>query len=236
MPGPSDLPPRTEADSIGPLDIPAGNYWGVQTLRSTQNFPFTSPAALMPHEIIVSQCIVKKCAAQYNKLHGKLSATIADAIITVADEVISNSADIPLSQFPLTIYQTGSGTQTNMNCNEVLAARATHILSKFDATAVGNKDSPHFVHPNDHVNMGQSSNDSFPTAMHIACATALLNVTIPGLTRLWESLKRKSEEYDNVIKIGRTHCQDATPLTFGQVSNQSHSHPPPHMHVWAPTQ
>jgi len=149
---------------------------------------------------------VKKCCALYNKSKGKMSGEVADAIAAAADEVTSGGLD---DHFPLVIYQTGSGTQTNMNVNEVLSNRAIQLLGG----TVGTK-SP--VHPNDHCNMGQSSNDSFPTAMHIACAKVMIEITIPGLDRLAQALRAKEDEFKSVVKIGRTHCQDATPLTLGQ--------------------
>ncbi|GMI52283.1 hypothetical protein TeGR_g4202 [Tetraparma gracilis] len=202
---------------MGPLPIPARTYYGVQTARSLLNFPFPSsgPAARMPRQIVDAQALVKKCAARYNVGAGKLAGEKGEAIMRAADEVIGGSDAVPDSQFPLAMYQTGSGTQTNMNVNEVLSSRATHLLSG-SASAVGDRSSPHYVHPNDDVNMGQSSNDSFPTAMHIACVRALKEATLPGLRKLQEALKAKGEEYASVIKIGRTHCQDATPLTVGQ--------------------
>jgi len=149
---------------------------------------------------------VKKCCALYNKSKGKMSGEVADAIAAAADEVTSGGLD---DHFPLVIYQTGSGTQTNMNVNEVLSNPAIQLLGG----TVGTK-SP--VHPNDHCNMGQSSNDSFPTAMHIACAKVIIEITIPGLDRLAQALRAKEDEFKSVVKIGRTHCQDATPLTLGQ--------------------
>mmetsp|Transcript_5130 Transcript_5130/g.6628 ORF Transcript_5130/g.6628 Transcript_5130/m.6628 type:complete len:473 (-) Transcript_5130:797-2215(-) len=200
------LPSRQESDSFGSLDIPPGKLWGAQTQRSIQNFPIGSIESRMPLPIVYAQATVKKCCALYNKSAGKISPEIADAIAKAADEVISGKLD---DHFPLVIYQTGSGTQTNMNVNEVLANRAIQFLGG----EVGSK-SP--VHPNDHCNMGQSSNDSFPTAMHIACAKVVSEITIPGLERLLEALKDKSKEFEKIIKIGRTHCQDATPMTLGQ--------------------
>jgi len=149
---------------------------------------------------------VKKCCALYNAAQSKLPSNVADSIAKAADEVMSGSLD---SHFPLVIYQTGSGTQTNMNVNEVLSNRAIQILGG----EVGSKDP---VHPNDHCNMGQSSNDSFPTAMHIAVAKSVNEITIPGLKTLAASLRAKSKEFESIVKIGRTHCQDATPLTLGQ--------------------
>lgn len=164
----------------------------------------------MPLPVVYAQATLKKCCALYNKSIGKMDGEIADAIARAADEVISGKLD---RHFPLVIYQTGSGTQTNMNVNEVLANRAIMILGGEGAGAVGTK-SP--VHPNDHCNMGQSSNDSFPTAMHISCAKLLAECTVPGLKKLASALRAKEEEFKSIVKIGRTHCQDATPLTLGQ--------------------
>ena len=202
----ASLPPRTESDSMGVLSIPAGKLWGAQTQRSIQNFPIGGPESKMPLPIVYAQATLKKCCAQYNKSVGKMDATVADAIAQAADEVIAGKLD---AHFPLVIFQTGSGTQTNMNVNEVLANRAIQILGG----EVGSK-TP--VHPNDHCNMGQSSNDSFPTAMHISCAKVVSEITLPGLKKLHAALAAKSTEFDKIIKIGRTHCQDATPLTLGQ--------------------
>lgn len=200
------LPSRTESDSFGSLEIPPGKLWGAQTQRSIQNFPIGSIESRMPLPIIYAQATLKKCCALYNKSIGKMPENIADAIAQAADEVISGKLD---DHFPLVIFQTGSGTQTNMNVNEVLANRAIMILG-------GEVGSKNLVHPNDHCNMSQSSNDSFPTAMHIACAKVILEITIPGMETLLNSLKSKSEEFKDLVKIGRTHCQDATPITLGQ--------------------
>lgn len=203
-----DLPPRVESDSFGELDIAAGKLWGAQTQRSIANFPIGGDESKMPLPIVHAMAVVKKCCAKYNVSIGKMPVEVSDALCSAADEVISGKLD---RHFPLVIYQTGSGTQTNMNVNEVLSNRAIQML-KGDAE-VGSK-SP--VHPNDHCNMGQSSNDSFPTAMHIACAKTIHDVTLPGLQTLARALRDKSAEFDHVVKIGRTHCQDATPLTLGQ--------------------
>ena len=200
------LPSRSESDSMGSLQIPPGKLWGAQTQRSIQNFPIGSIESRMPLPIVYAQATVKKCCAIYNKSVGKMPADIADAISQAADEVISGKLD---DHFPLVIFQTGSGTQTNMNVNEVLANRAIQLLGG----EVGSKNP---VHPNDHCNMGQSSNDSFPTAMHIASATMIIKTTIPGLEILLKALKEKAAEFQHIVKIGRTHCQDATPLTLGQ--------------------
>mmetsp|Transcript_15377 Transcript_15377/g.30829 ORF Transcript_15377/g.30829 Transcript_15377/m.30829 type:complete len:527 (-) Transcript_15377:111-1691(-) len=204
------LPTRVESDSFGELSIPPGSLWGAQTQRSTQNFPIGGREARMPTEVIYAMCLIKKCCAEYwsdpNCGGGMMAKEKSEAIGKAADEVMAGMHD---DQFPLVIYQTGSGTQTNMNVNEVLSNRAIMIMGG----EVGSK-TP--VHPNDDCNMGQSSNDSFPTAMHIASVITILNRTIPGLKILLEALQAKSKEFDSIVKIGRTHCQDATPLTLGQ--------------------
>ncbi|MCW9044555.1 MAG: class II fumarate hydratase [Pseudopelagicola sp.] len=195
---------RTETDSFGPLEVPTDKYWGAQTQRSIMNFPIGWEK--QPVAIVRALGVIKKACALENKATGKLDAKIADAIIEAAGEVIAGKFD---DNFPLVVWQTGSGTQSNMNSNEVIANRAIEILGG----VVGSKDP---VHPNDHCNMGQSSNDTFPTAMHIAAAMTVRDVLMPGLTKLAEALEAKSEEFKDIIKIGRTHTQDATPLTLGQ--------------------
>jgi fumarate hydratase class II len=195
---------RTETDSIGAIDVPADAYWGAQTQRSIQNFPF-GPEERMPIGIVHAQAIVKQAAARVNVQHG-LDPKIAEVIDQVAQEVIDGKLD---DQFPLVIWQTGSGTQTNMNVNEVIAGRANEILT-------GKRGGKSPIHPNDHVNMAQSSNDSFPTALHIAAARAVTLDLFPALERLHTSLDRKAHDWDHIVKIGRTHLQDATPLTLGQ--------------------
>lgn len=195
---------RTETDSIGAIDVPASAYWGAQTQRSIQNFPF-GPEERMPIGIVHAQAIVKQAAARVNVKHG-LDPKIAEVIDRVAQEMIDGKLD---DQFPLVIWQTGSGTQTNMNVNEVIAGRANEILT-------GNRGGKNPIHPNDHVNMAQSSNDSFPTALHIAAARAVALDLFPALERLHGALDRKAREWDHIVKIGRTHLQDATPLTLGQ--------------------
>ncbi|SFJ28258.1 fumarase, class II [Sphingomonas sp. NFR04] len=195
---------RTETDSIGAIEVPADAYWGAQTQRSIQNFPF-GPEERMPIGIVHAQAIVKQAAARVNVKHG-LDPKIAEVIDQVAQEVIDGKLD---DQFPLVIWQTGSGTQTNMNVNEVIAGRANEILS-------GKRGGKSPIHPNDHVNMAQSSNDSFPTALHIAAARAVTLDLFPALERLHSSLDRKAHDWDHIVKIGRTHLQDATPLTLGQ--------------------
>ena len=195
---------RTESDSFGPLEVPSDKYWGAQTQRSIMNFPIGWEK--QPVAIVRALGVIKKACAMQNKATGKLDAAIADAIIQAAGEVIDGKFD---DNFPLVVWQTGSGTQSNMNSNEVIANRAIEIMGG----VIGSKDP---VHPNDHCNMGQSSNDTFPTAMHVATATSVRDVLLPGLNKLLAGLEAKSEEFKDIIKIGRTHTQDATPLTLGQ--------------------
>jgi fumarate hydratase class II len=195
---------RTETDSIGPIEVPADAYWGAQTERSVENFPFGTRER-MPIEIVHALALVKQAAARVNRTHG-LDATIADAIDAAAQEVIDGKLD---DQFPLVIWQTGSGTQSNMNVNEVIAGRANELLT-------GTRGGKSPVHPNDHVNMSQSSNDSFPTALHIAASLAATRRLFPALDRLKTALQAKADAWDDIVKIGRTHLQDATPLTLGQ--------------------
>jgi fumarate hydratase class II len=195
---------RTETDSFGPLEVPSDKYWGAQTQRSIMNFPIGWEK--QPVAIVRALGVIKKACAMANKASGKLNAKIADAVIQAAGEVVEGKFD---DNFPLVVWQTGSGTQSNMNSNEVIANRAIEILGG----DIGSKDP---VHPNDHCNMGQSSNDTFPTAMHIATAMSVRDVLVPGLTKLAEGLEAKAEEFKDIIKIGRTHTQDATPLTLGQ--------------------
>jgi len=196
---------RSESDSFGPIDVPAEAYWGAQTQRSMGNFPFP-PQERMPLGIIYGLAHVKRAAALTHKASGAMSAEIADAIVAAADAILTGKHD---NQFPLTIWQTGSGTQSNMNVNEVIAGIANEAL-----TGVRGGKSP--VHPNDHVNMGQSSNDSFPTAMHIAVAIATHRELLPAIGRLTDALAQKAQAWGDIVKIGRTHMQDATPLTLGQ--------------------
>jgi len=195
---------RNETDSSGTIAVPASAYWGAQTQRSIENFPF-APSERMPIGIIHALAIVKQAAARVNRRHG-LEAQIADAIDQAAGEVIAGQHD---DQFPLVIWQTGSGTQTNMNVNEVIAGRANEILT-------GSRGGKSPVHPNDHVNQGQSSNDSFPTALHIATVIAAKRDLIPALERLEAALLAKAQAWHDIVKIGRTHLQDATPITLGQ--------------------
>jgi fumarate hydratase class II len=195
---------RTETDTFGPLEVPADRYWGAQTERSRINFRIGDE--LMPLPIIRALAIVKRAAAETNRELGSLDARRAKAIVEAAQEIIDGKLD---DQFPLVVWQTGSGTQTNMNVNEVIANRANERLG----SALGAK-SP--IHPNDHVNMSQSSNDCFPTAMHIAAAQEIVRRLIPALTHLHAALEAKTKAFARIVKIGRTHTQDATPLTLGQ--------------------
>ena len=195
---------RTETDSIGAIDVPADAYWGAQTQRSIENFPFP-PHERMPIGIVHGLALVKQAAARVNRRHG-LDETKADAIEKAAAEIVSGKLD---DQFPLVIWQTGSGTQTNMNLNEVIAGRANEMLT-------GTRGGKVPVHPNDDVNRSQSSNDSFPTAIHIAASMATTTQLFPALDRLHAALDAKAKAWGEIVKIGRTHLQDATPLTLGQ--------------------
>ena len=195
---------RTETDSFGPLEVPISKYWGAQTQRSLLNFPIgweKQPAA-----IIRALGVIKKACALANVEAGKLNKPHGMAIVEAASEVIAGKLD---DHFPLVVWQTGSGTQSNMNANEVIANRAIELLGG----TVGSKDP---IHPNDHCNMGQSSNDTFPTAMHIATASTAHNTLIPNLRKLVDAIDAKIVEFGGIIKIGRTHTQDATPLTLSQ--------------------
>lgn len=196
--------PRTETDAFGPIEVPGDRYWGAQTQRSRQNFRIGDE--LMPQPMIRAMALVKKAAALTNQELGRLDPQLAEAIATAATEIIDGKMD---GHFPLVVWQTGSGTQTNMNLNEVIANRASELLGG----ALGSKKP---VHPNDHVNMGQSSNDTFPTAMHVAAAEEIAYRLDPALSRLFGALKEKAESFQDILKIGRTHMQDATPLTLGQ--------------------
>jgi len=195
---------RIETDSFGPVEVPASAYWGAQTQRSIANFPF-GERERMPIAIIHALAIVKQAAARVNRAHG-LPGEIADTIEAAAAEVAAGRLD---DQFPLVIWQTGSGTQTNMNVNEVIAGRANEALT-------GTRGGKSPVHPNDHVNMSQSSNDSFPTAIHIAASLAVAGKLFPALERLRGALEGKAMAWADIVKIGRTHLQDATPITLGQ--------------------
>ena len=195
---------RTETDSFGPIDVPLEKYWGAQTQRSLKNFPIGWEK--QPLEIIRALGIIKKACAIINKESGKLKSQHADAIIEAATEVIDGKLN---DNFPLVVWQTGSGTQSNMNVNEVIANRAIELLGG----EIGSKEP---IHPNDHCNMGQSSNDTFPTAMHIAAATEIKSNLLPRLIHLKNALKNKEIEFSGIIKIGRTHTMDATPLKLSQ--------------------
>ena len=195
---------RTETDTFGPIEVPADRYWGAQTQRSIQNFKIGWEK--QPKPIIRALGVVKRAAAEANMALGKLDPQIGNAIVAAAQEVIDGKLD---DHFPLVVWQTGSGTQSNMNANEVISNRAIEMMGG----VMGSKKP---VHPNDHVNMSQSSNDTYPTAMHIACAEQVARHVMPGLEHLHAILKKKTEAFAHIIKIGRTHTQDATPLTLGQ--------------------
>jgi fumarate hydratase, class II len=195
---------RIEHDSFGPVDVPVARLWGAQTQRSLEHFRISSER--VPEELIRALTMVKRAAATVNRDLGELDAAIADAVIEAADEVLAGRHS---EEFPLVVWQTGSGTQTNMNVNEVLANRASEILG-------GSRGERRRVHANDHVNRGQSTNDAFPTAMHVAAYEALVREVVPALRALAATLAGKSEAFAGIVKIGRTHLQDATPLTLGQ--------------------
>ncbi|MCK4919927.1 MAG: class II fumarate hydratase [Bacteroidales bacterium] len=196
---------RIEKDTMGQVEVPADKYWAAQTQRSVNNFKIGD--GNMPREIVYAFAYLKKSAAFTNYELGVLDKKKADLIGTVCDEILAGKLD---DQFPLVVWQTGSGTQSNMNLNEVIANRA-HVIE-------GNKlgEGQRLIHPNDDVNKSQSSNDTFPTAMHIAAYKMILEVTTPGVETLRDTLQKKSEDFDNIVKIGRTHWMDATPLTLGQ--------------------
>lgn len=195
---------RTEKDTFGPIEVPADRLWGAQTQRSLQNFDISGER--QPRELIRALVQVKRSSAVVNHLLGLLPQDKAGAIVAAADEVLAGQHD---GEFPLVVWQTGSGTQTNMNVNEVLANRASELLG-------GERGEGRLVHPNDDVNKSQSSNDVFPTAMHVAAVDAIRNRLMPSLARLRETLAAKARDFDGIVKIGRTHLQDATPLTLGQ--------------------
>jgi fumarate hydratase, class II len=195
---------RTEEDSMGPIEVPAGRYWGAQTQRSLHHFSIGEDR--MPVEVIRAFGVLKKAAALTNLELGKLPKEKADLIVAAAEEVIEGKLD---DHFPLFVWQTGSGTQSNMNANEVISNRAIEM-------AGGEMGSKSPIHPNDDVNMSQSSNDTFPTAMHVAAAGAVAREVVPAVTELRDALQAKSEEFSDIVKIGRTHLQDAVPLTLGQ--------------------
>lgn len=198
---------RIEKDTMGTVQVPADVYWGAQTQRSIENFKIAQDINKMPKEIIRAFAILKKAAAITNMEEGVLSKDKCDLIGRVCDEILEGKLD---DQFPLVVWQTGSGTQSNMNVNEVVAYRA-HVMQGGSLM-----DEKKAVHPNDDVNKSQSSNDTFPTAMHIAAYKILIDVTLPGLRTLRDTLKAKSKEFMHIVKIGRTHLMDATPLTLGQ--------------------
>ncbi len=195
---------RTETDSFGPIEVPADRYWGAQTQRSIQNFPIGWEK--QPVAVVRALGVIKCAAAKVNMEQGDLDPRLGNAMVEAAHEVIDGALD---AHFPLVVWQTGSGTQSNMNANEVISNRAIELLGGVKGT----KDP---IHPNDHVNKGQSSNDTFPTAMHIAAAHTATHVLIPGLEALLTALEAKEAAFSHIIKIGRTHTQDATPLTLGQ--------------------
>ena len=195
---------RTETDTFGPIEVPADRYWGAQTQRSLQNFKIGWEK--QPKPIIRALGVVKRAAAEANLALGKLDPEVAKAIVAAAQEVIDGKLD---DHFPLVVWQTGSGTQSNMNANEVISNRAIEMLG-------GQMGSKTPVHPNDHVNMSQSSNDTYPTAMYIASAEEVARSVMPAIEHLHAALTAKSREFAHIIKIGRTHTQDATPLTLGQ--------------------
>ncbi|MEO7496417.1 MAG: class II fumarate hydratase [Massilia sp.] len=195
---------RMEKDSFGPIAVPADQLWGAQTQRSLEHFAISTER--MAPALIAALAQVKRAAAEVNRGLGLLDARHAEAIVAAADEVLAGRHP---NAFPLAVWQTGSGTQTNMNMNEVLANRASELLG-------GARGEGRLLHPNDQVNMGQSSNDIFPTAMHVAAAEAVVNKVLPALAQLRGTFELKSREFANIVKIGRTHLQDATPLTLGQ--------------------
>ncbi|KLT22865.1 fumarate hydratase, class II [Wolbachia endosymbiont of Armadillidium vulgare str. wVulC] len=195
---------RIESDSLGEVKVLSEHYWGAQTQRSLENFKIGTEK--MPEPLIKALAIVKLAAAHVNMKQGSIDSRVGDAICTAAKEIIDGKFN---NEFPLVVWQTGSGTQTNMNINEVISNRAIEILG-------GDLGSKSPVHPNDHVNYGQSSNDTFPTAMHIAVAEQINRLLIPNLEELYKALNNKVQEFKDIIKVGRTHLQDATPLTLGQ--------------------
>ncbi|KAI9142265.1 fumarate hydratase [Paraphysoderma sedebokerense] len=196
---------RTERDTFGDIQVPADKYWGAQTQRSLQNFDIGGPTERMPEPVVKAFGVLKKAAAKVNMTYG-LKKEVGEAVVTAADEVIQGKL---MDHFPLVTWQTGSGTQSNMNVNEVISNRAIEMLG-------GELGSKKPVHPNDHVNMSQSSNDTFPTAMHISAALEINKRLLPALTHLRDALDNCSKKWGHIIKIGRTHLQDATPLTLGQ--------------------
>ncbi|MDQ0503978.1 class II fumarate hydratase [Xanthobacter agilis] len=195
---------RTETDTFGPIEVPSDRYWGAQAQRSLGNFKIGWEKQPLP--VVRALGIIKHAAAEVNRDLGRLDPKVAEAVMAAAQEVMDGKLD---EHFPLVVWQTGSGTQSNMNANEVISNRAIEMLG-------GEKGSKKPVHPNDHVNMSQSSNDTFPTAMHVACAEEIVRRLLPALHTLHDALEAKSKQWEHIIKIGRTHTQDATPLTLGQ--------------------
>jgi fumarate hydratase class II len=204
MPSPSSGATRVERDTFGPVEVPADRLWGAQTQRSLEHFRISGER--MPSALVRALVLVKKAVAQVNVELGALDGKTGAAVVAAADEVLAGGHE---GEFPLVVWQTGSGTQTNMNVNEVLANRASEILG-------GERGEKRLVHPNDHVNRGQSTNDAFPTAIHVAAVEVLRSAVIPEVARLRDVLREKAEAFRDVVKIGRTHLQDATPLTLGQ--------------------
>ena len=202
MPTPSAT--RVERDTFGPIDVPAGRLWGAQTQRSLQNFDISGER--QPPELIRALAQIKRTSAVVNHALDLQDTKKTDAIVAAADEVI---AGLHPDEFPLVVWQTGSGTQTNMNVNEVLANRASELLG-------GERGDARLVHPNDDVNRSQSSNDVFPTAMHVSAVEGITNKLLPAIEKLRATLAQKASDFDDIVKIGRTHLQDATPLTLGQ--------------------
>jgi fumarate hydratase class II len=200
----ADEPTRTETDSMGPIEVPADRYWGAQTQRSLHHFSIGEEH--MPRPVIRGMAVLKKAAALVNQELGKLPADQADLIVRAADEILAGQL---ADEFPLFVWQTGSGTQTNMNVNEVISNRAVEL-------AGGKKGAKDPIHPNDHVNLSQSSNDTFPTAMHVAAAEEVVHRLLPAVQALRDALDVKAKGFDDIVKIGRTHLQDAVPMTLGQ--------------------
>ena len=201
---------RIEKDTMGEIKVPSDKLWGAQTQRSLQNFKISGEK--MPLEVVYAMAIIKKASAQANAKLGVLDAAKSDIIGEVVDEIVSGKWD---EHFPLVVWQTGSGTQTNMNVNEVIANRANALLAERDSSVR--------IHPNDDVNRSQSSNDTFPAAMHIAGVIALEDRLLPAIDLLSDTLRAKAEKFDHIVKIGRTHLQDATPITLGQEISGWHS-------------
>ncbi|MDO9125544.1 MAG: lyase family protein, partial [Parvibaculum sp.] len=195
---------RTETDTFGPIEVAADRYWGAQAERSRGNFKIGWEKQPLP--VVRALGIVKRAAAEANMELGRLDPKIGEAVVKAAQEVIEGKLD---EHFPLVVWQTGSGTQSNMNANEVISNRAIEIMG-------GEMGTKKPVHPNDHVNMSQSSNDTYPTAMHVACAEEIHHRLLPALQKLRNALNDKAQAWNHIIKIGRTHTQDATPLTLGQ--------------------